>query len=77
MYGRSSHCYYITNVFFFNFKISTFQLRFQIETSNMDDFGAGILGWPHSFLSFNFGKLISLMQLVEFWTNETRVNPNK
>jgi hypothetical protein len=61
-------------VFFF---ISTFQLRSQIETSNMDDFGAGILSRPHSFLSFNFGKFISLMQLMEFWTNETRVSPNK
>lgn len=43
----------------------------------MDNFGVGILGQPHSFLSFNFGKFILLMPLVEFWTNETRVSPNK
>lgn len=65
-----------TSLVFFFF-ISTFQLRLQIETSNMDYFGAGILGRPHSFLSFNFGKFILLMQLVEFWSSETRVNPNK
>ncbi len=77
MYGRNIHCYYITTFFFFFFFISTFQLRSQIETSNMDDFGAGILGWPHNYLSFNFGKFIWLMQLVKFWTNETSVSPNK
>jgi len=29
----------------------------------MDNFGASILGRPHNFLSFNFGRFISTSQL--------------